>query len=115
MLLLLRLESELASLTTAVSVSFVPPARAAFTCTVIATNAPIGFFDVQGPRFPMLHEPAAPPHELFGAVIEHDGVLPLRLQDSTAYPELTKAVPGGKVSMSVTALAVLGPRFTTEM
>ena len=113
--LLFRLESELASVTTAVSVRVVPAARVAFTCTVIATKAPIGFFDVQGPRVPMLHEAAALPQEFFGAVMEQEGVLPLRLQDSIAYPELTKVVPGGKVSLSVTALAVLGPLFTTEM
>jgi len=63
----------------------------------------------------MLQDPAVLPQELRGAVMEHDGTLPLKLQDSMVYPELTKVVPAGKVSMRVTPFAVLGPRFTTEM
>jgi hypothetical protein len=75
----------------------------------------MGFLDVQGPRVPMLHDAAVLPQEFLGAVMEHDGTLPLKLQDSMVYPELTKVVPAGKVSMRVTPLAVLGPRLTTEM
>ena len=63
----------------------------------------------------MLQEPATLPQELVGGVIEHDGMPPLKLQDSMAYPELTNVVPDGKVSMRVTTSAVLGPAFTTAM
>jgi hypothetical protein len=112
-LLFFRLESTLTWLTAAVSVRVV--FAGAFTCTVIATSAPTGLFDVHAARLPRAQEPATLPHEFFGAVIEQLGVLLLRLHDSTAYPELTNVVPAGRVSASVTPFAVFGPRLTTEM
>ena len=63
--------SELASLTTAVSVIVV--FALAVTFTVICTRAPVGFFFVHAAKVGMLQEPATLPQEVVGDVMEQIG------------------------------------------
>jgi len=103
----------LTSLTVAVSLNVV--FTFALTWIVICTRAPVGFLFVQAGSALMLHTPATLPHELLGGVMEQTGNPRIKLHDSIAYPELTKVVPAGMVSATLTSSAVLGPVFATPM
>jgi hypothetical protein len=111
--LFFELGSAFASPTVTVSVKSV--FALAVTSTVTAINAPVGFLLVHADKAGMLQDPATLPQEFLGGVIEQEGAPPLKLHDSIAYPELTKVVPAGSLSATLTDSAVLGPALATAM
>lgn len=90
---------------------------AAVTFATILTSAPVRFCALIGASAPMLQTTvlAALVHGIPPDGMEHEGEPRTIVQESGVQEALTRVVPGGRTSVTVTWFAVFGPRLAASV